>query len=92
VKAGCAVRKYRVVKSDALDDLVFQSVEDGKPMQDNNILSRSIKPAASTLPIVREDIMSALRRKGMYLLQRVQFPRNHLYIGPLRGGAVLRRR
>jgi len=46
IKAGLAVRKYRVVKSDGPNDLVFQSVKDGKPIRDNNILSRFIKPAA----------------------------------------------
>ncbi len=45
-KAGRAVRKYQVVKSDASNDLVFQSVKDGKPIRDNNILTRFIKPAA----------------------------------------------
>jgi integrase len=49
VKAGLAVRKYRVVKSDGPDDLVFQSVKDGKPMRDNNILARFIKPAGRAL-------------------------------------------
>jgi integrase len=49
VKAGHAIRKYRVVKSDGPDDLVFQSVKDGKPIRDNNILSRFIKPAARKL-------------------------------------------
>lgn len=49
VKAGLAVRKYRVVKSDGPDDLVFQSVKDGKPMRDNNILTRFIKPARRAL-------------------------------------------
>jgi integrase len=34
------------VKSAGQDDLVFQSVRDGKPIRDNNILSRFIKPAA----------------------------------------------
>ena len=46
VRAGRAVRKYRAVKSDETNDLVFQSVRDGKAMRDNNILSRFIKPAA----------------------------------------------
>ena len=46
VRAGRAKRKYRVVKSAAPGDLVFQSVKDGKPMRDNNILARFIKPAA----------------------------------------------
>jgi integrase len=46
VKAGRAVRKYRAVKSDQPTDLVFQSVQDGKPIRDNNILARFIKPNA----------------------------------------------
>jgi len=46
VKSGRAVRRYRVVKADGPDDLVFQSVRDGQPMRDNNILVRHIKPAA----------------------------------------------
>ncbi len=49
VKAGRAVRKYRVVKFDGPNDLVFQSVKDGKPIRDNNILTRFIKPAARKL-------------------------------------------
>ncbi len=49
VRAGTAVRRYKLIKSDGPDDLVFQSVRDGKPMRDNNILSRFIKPAARKL-------------------------------------------
>jgi len=49
VKAGRAVRKYKVVKSDGPNDLVFQSVKDGKPIRDNNILCRFIKPAGRGL-------------------------------------------
>jgi integrase len=49
VKAGLAVRHYKVVKSDRPEDLVFQSVKTGSPMRDNNILSRHIKPAARKL-------------------------------------------
>jgi integrase len=49
VKAGLAVRHYKVVKSDRPEDLVFQSVKTGVPMRDNNILSRHIKPAARKL-------------------------------------------
>jgi integrase len=49
VKAGRAVRKYQVVKSSRPNDLVFQSVKDGKPIRDNNILSRFLKPAARAL-------------------------------------------
>jgi integrase len=42
---GKAVRKYRCVKKNGPDDLVFQSIKDGKQIRDNNILSRFIKPA-----------------------------------------------
>jgi integrase len=49
VKAGRAVRRYKVVKSHGPQDLVFQSVKAGRPMRDNNILSRFIKPAARKL-------------------------------------------
>lgn len=49
VRAGYATRRYRVVKSDAPDDLVFQSVAKGAPMRDNNILTRHIKPTARKL-------------------------------------------
>jgi integrase len=51
VKARRATRRHRVVKSDGPDDLVFQSVQEGKPMRDNNILTRHIKPAARRLGI-----------------------------------------
>ncbi|MGJ5819923.1 tyrosine-type recombinase/integrase [Paludibaculum fermentans] len=49
VKAGRATRHYRVVKSHGPADLVFQSLEDGLPMRDNNVLTRHIKPAARKL-------------------------------------------
>lgn len=49
VRAGRAVRKYKVVKSDGPNDLVFQSVKDGRPMRDNNILVDHLKPAAREL-------------------------------------------
>src|SRR5271167_2311678 len=49
VRAGRAIRKHKVVKSDGPDDLVFQSVRDGKPLRDNNILCRFIKPAGRKL-------------------------------------------
>src|ERR1019366_7000492 len=49
VKAGNAIRKYKVEKSDGPEDLVFQGVRSGGPLRDNNILCRFIKPAARTL-------------------------------------------
>jgi integrase len=51
VRAGRALRKFRVVKSDGPNDIVFQSVQDGKPIRDNNILSRFIKPAARAMKL-----------------------------------------
>jgi integrase len=51
VRAGRAIRRFRAVKSDGPEDLVFQSVQDGRPMRDNNILARHIKPAARKLGI-----------------------------------------
>jgi integrase len=49
VRAGRAQRRYKAVKADGPDDLVFQSVKTGTPMRDNVILSRHIKPAARKL-------------------------------------------
>jgi len=49
VQAGSGTRRYRVVKADGPDDLVFQSLVKGGPMRDNNILTRHIKPAARKL-------------------------------------------
>jgi integrase len=46
VRAGRAVRRYQAVKSATPDDLVFQSVPDGKPLRDNNILVRFSGPEA----------------------------------------------
>ncbi len=51
VRAGRAVRRYPAVKSSSPDDLVFQSVKDGEPMRDNNILVRHLKPAGLKLGI-----------------------------------------
>ena len=51
VKAGRAVRHYPAVKGDGPDDLVFHSVQHGRPMRDNNILARHIKPAGRELGI-----------------------------------------
>jgi integrase len=49
IRAGRATREYKLVKSDGADDLVFQSVQTGKPMNDQNILKRHIQPAAQKL-------------------------------------------
>ena len=44
-----AMKELPVVRSSEPDDLVFQSVKTGAPMNDNNILKRHIKPAAIKL-------------------------------------------
>jgi integrase len=49
VRAGYAVRKHKLVKSGGPDDLVFQSVQAGREMNDQNILKRHIQPAARKL-------------------------------------------
>ena len=49
VRAGRAIRKHKLVKSAGPDDLVFQSVQAGKPMNDQNILKRHIQPMAQKL-------------------------------------------
>ncbi len=51
IRAGLAVRKYPAVKASGPDDLVFQSPQDGKPLRDNNVLPRFIKPARLKLGI-----------------------------------------
>jgi integrase len=49
LKAGHSIQKYKVVKSDGPEDLVFQSVRTGAPLRDNNVLTRFIKPAGRKL-------------------------------------------
>lgn len=51
VKAGTSVRKIKVVRKGGPDDLVFQSVLGGGPMNDQNILKRHLQPAARKLGI-----------------------------------------
>jgi integrase len=49
VRAGRAVRTHKLIKSAGPDDLVFQSVQTGAPMNDQNVLKRYLKPAAKAL-------------------------------------------
>jgi integrase len=49
VRAGRAIRKHKLVKSGGPDDLVFQSVQAGRPMNDQNVLKRHLQPAARKL-------------------------------------------
>lgn len=72
IRAGRGLRRYKAVKSDGQNDLVFQSVVTGAPMRDNNILSRHIKPAARKLGIgwvnwqvLRRSCATWLQQAGM---------------------------
>ncbi|HYM09641.1 MAG TPA: site-specific integrase [Bryobacterales bacterium] len=51
VRAGRGCRRYKAVKSHGPEDLVFQSVRSVRPMRDNNILIRHIKPVAEALGV-----------------------------------------
>lgn len=71
VKAGRAIRRYAAVKSDGPNDLVFQSVQKGAPMRDNNILVRHIKPAGRAIgqpwinwQVLRRSFATWLKLKG----------------------------
>jgi integrase len=46
-----AKKTFKVARSDAPHDLVFQSLRTGAPMSDHNILTRHLKPAAVKLDI-----------------------------------------
>lgn len=70
-RAGRAVRRVPAVKSAGPDDLVFQSVLQGKTMRDSNILVRHLKPAAREvgLPwvnwlVLRSSFATRLKIKG----------------------------
>lgn len=52
VRAGRAVRKHKLVKSGGPNDLVFQSVQNGHPMNDQNVLKRHLQPAARKLGLL----------------------------------------
>jgi integrase len=45
VRAGWSTRVFKAVKSDGPNDLVFQGVHRGGPLNDGNVLRRHIKPA-----------------------------------------------
>ena len=66
VCAGRAVRKHKLVKSGGPDDLVFQSVQKGCPMNDQNILKRHPQPAARKLglPFVTGGVSEPRTRPG----------------------------
>ena len=49
VRAGRAMRHYKLVRANGPNDLVFQALRTGTTMRDNNILTRHIKPAGRKL-------------------------------------------
>lgn len=51
VKAGHATRVFEVVKGMGPDDLVFQGVWKGGPLNDGNVLRRHIRPAGAQIGI-----------------------------------------
>jgi integrase len=76
VQAGTGKRRYRVVKSDGQDDLVFQSVKDGKPMSDQNVLKRHIQPVARRLGLNFVDWRCLRRSYATWLVQSGADPKS----------------
>lgn len=76
VRAGKAIRKYKIVKSDGPRDLVFQSVRDGKPLRDNNILSRFIKPAGRKLGLAFVNWRSLRTSRATWMVEAGANPKD----------------
>ncbi len=73
VKIGGGRGKYqtfKLVKADAPDALVFQSIRKGAPMRDNNVLTRHIKPAARKLGLPWENWRCLRTSFGTILKER----------------------
>jgi integrase len=65
---------FKLVKSNAPDALVFQSIRKGAPIRDNNVLSRHVKPAARKLGIpwvnwrcLRTSFATMLKERGVHV-------------------------
>jgi integrase len=76
VRAGTATRHYRAVKADGPDDLVFQSIKDGKPMSDQNILKRHVQPVARRLGLNFVDWRCLRRSYATWLVQSGADPKS----------------
>jgi integrase len=76
VRAGNAQRRYQVVKSAGADDLVFQSVREGKPMSDQNVLKRHIQPVARRLGLNFVDWRCLRRSYATWLVQSGADPKS----------------
>jgi site-specific recombinase XerD len=67
---------YQVVKSAGLNDLVFQSVKEGKPMSDQNILKRHVQPVARRLGLNFVDWHCLRRSYATWLVQSGADPKS----------------
>lgn len=76
VRAGRAVRHYKLVKRDSPDAVVFQSVKAGKPMNDQNILRRYIRPAAEKLGLEGIDWRCLRRTCATWMVQAGADPKS----------------
>ena len=64
-----ATKTFKVVRSHAPGDLVFQSLRSGVPMSDHNILSRHIKPAARKLGLSWMNWQVLRRSYGTWMVE-----------------------
>jgi integrase len=64
-----ATKTFKVVRSDAPGDLVFQSLKTGVPMSDHNILSRHIKPAGRKLGLSWVNWQVLRRSYGTWMVE-----------------------
>jgi integrase len=76
VRAGTARRRYQVVKSAGQDDLVFQSIKDGKPMSGQNVLKRHVQPVARRLGLNFVDWHCLRRSYATWLVQSGADPKS----------------
>src|SRR6266852_1401892 len=76
VRAGRATRRYQVVKSAGPEDLVFQSVQTGAPMNDQNVLKRHIQPVARRLGLNFVDWHCLRRSHATWLVQSGADPKS----------------
>jgi integrase len=76
VRAGTGTRHYKVVKAAGPDNLVFQSIKDGKPMSDQNVLKRHIQPMARRLGLQFVDWRCLRRSHATWLVQSGADPKS----------------
>ena len=76
VRAGLAVRRHKVVKSDGSQDLVFQSVWKGKPINASNVLKRFIAPAVEKLQLQSVDWRCLRRSCATWMAQAGANPKD----------------